>query len=149
MESFEREELLAWYRRNRRRSQVLFDMLVGDDVYYSRPIALRHPIVFYEGHLPAFSFNTLVKAGLGKPSIDAKLESLFARGIDPAEDGAETKDTCNRELWPDRSAVREFAEAADAAVVHALAHDDIERADHPLLDRAEAAFTILEHEAMH
>ena len=30
---------------------------------YSRPIDLRHPIVFYEGHLPAFSFNTLVKTG--------------------------------------------------------------------------------------
>ena len=36
-----------------------------DEAYYSRPIALRHPIVFYEGHLPAFSFNTLVKQGAG------------------------------------------------------------------------------------
>ena len=54
-----------------------------EQAYYSRPIALRHPIVFYEGHLPAFSFNTLVKKGLGGPSIDPRLETLFARGIDP------------------------------------------------------------------
>jgi iron(II)-dependent oxidoreductase len=60
----------------------LFDLLT-EDAYYSRPIELRHPIVFYEGHLPAFSFNTLVKKALGGPSIDPRLETLFARGIDP------------------------------------------------------------------
>ena len=43
-----------WYLRNRERSRALFD-LIDPAVYYSRPIALRNPIVFYEGHLPAFS----------------------------------------------------------------------------------------------
>ena len=70
------------YRRNRARSRELFALL-SDEAYYSQPIALRHPIVFYEGHLPGFSFNTLVKKALGGASIDARLESLFARGIDP------------------------------------------------------------------
>ena len=69
------------------RSRMLFDML-AEEAYYSRPIALRHPIVFYEGHLPGFSFNTLVKKGLGLPSIDTRLETLFARGIDPHESAA-------------------------------------------------------------
>src|SRR5207247_9200259 len=80
----DRPALVAWYHRNRARSHALFDLL-ADEAYYSQPIALRHPIVFYEGHLPAFSFNTVVKKGLGRPSIDAGLESLFARGIDPDE----------------------------------------------------------------
>ena len=75
------------YRRNRARSRELFAML-ADEAYYSQPIALRHPVVFYEGHLPGFSFNTLVKKALGGPSIDARLESLFARGIDPPESAA-------------------------------------------------------------
>jgi hypothetical protein len=66
----DRDEMLRWYRRNRARSRALFDLL-ADDAYYQQPIALRHPIVFYEGHLPGFSFNTLVKRGLGRPSIDA------------------------------------------------------------------------------
>src|SRR5687768_2361241 len=70
------------YRRNRERSRALFDLL-AEEAYYSRPIDLRHPVVFYEGHLPAFSFNTLVKRALGRPSIDPELEALFARGIDP------------------------------------------------------------------
>ena len=53
------------------RSAQLFD-IVQPEAYYSRPIALRHPIVFYEGHLPAFSLNTLVKKGLGRPGVDER-----------------------------------------------------------------------------
>ena len=82
--AFDRTAAVEWYRRNRARSRAIYDLLV-DDAYYSQPIALRHPIVFYEGHLPGFSFNTLVKKGLGRPSIDARLETLFARGIYPHE----------------------------------------------------------------
>src|SRR5215213_2042226 len=79
-----RQQLIDRYRRNRARSARLFTLL-SNEAYYSQPIALRHPIVFYEGHLPGFSFNTLVKRGLGKAGIDARLEALFARGIDPHE----------------------------------------------------------------
>ena len=56
----DRATFVSWYRRNRERSRMLFDLL-ADEAYYSQPIALRHPIVFYEGHLPAFSFNTMGK----------------------------------------------------------------------------------------
>ena len=65
----DRPALVAWYRKNRARSRALFDLL-AEEAYYSQPIALRHPIVFYEGHLPGFSFNTLVKRGRGRPIID-------------------------------------------------------------------------------
>jgi iron(II)-dependent oxidoreductase len=139
----DRDELLSWYRRNRARSRALFDLL-ADDAYYQQPIALRHPIVFYEGHLPAFSFNTLVKRGLGRPSIDARLEALFARGIDP-EEAVEG----HKAIWPDRAVVEQFAAEADRQVIDAIAQADVEQPGHPLLDRAEAVFAILEHEAMH
>src|SRR6266853_3531161 len=90
----DREAVIAWYRRNRERTRMLFDLVAGggtqgDGAYYKQPIALRHPIVFYEGHLPAFSFNTLVKKGLGLPGIDERLEALFARGIDPHDGGSD------------------------------------------------------------
>jgi ergothioneine biosynthesis protein EgtB len=139
-------DFLTWYRRNRERSRILFDLLT-DDAYYSQPIALRHPIVFYEGHLPAFSFNTLVKRALDRGSIDAHLEQLFARGIDPASVDATARSA--REMWPSRAEVRAFADEADRRVLDALAHEDLDRPGHPLLDRSEAAFAILEHEAMH
>ena len=82
---FDREAALDWYRRNRARSAQLFDML-AERCYVTRPIALRNPIVFYEGHLPGFSVNTLIKKGLGRPGVDARLEEIFARGIDPEDE---------------------------------------------------------------
>jgi ergothioneine biosynthesis protein EgtB len=155
--AFDRTAAVEWYQRNRARSRAIFDLLV-EDAYYSQPIALRHPIVFYEGHLPGFSFNTLVKKGLGRPSIDARLETLFARGIDPHETqtgtggagqagGAGTGAGSNP--WPLRDEVHRFADEADRQVIDALLHADVDRPGDPLLDRAEAVFTILEHEAMH
>ena len=158
---FDSSTALTWYRRNRARSRALFDMLT-DDAYYSQPIALRHPIVFYEGHLPGFSFNTLVKKALGRPSIDARLESLFARGIDPHESagaggsgesggsgGSGTDARPARDVWPSRDEVHRFADEADRQVIDALERADLDRPGDPLLDGAEAVFTILEHEAMH
>jgi ergothioneine biosynthesis protein EgtB len=171
--AFDRSVAVAWYQRNRMRSRALFDLL-SEDAYYSQPIALRHPIVFYEGHLPGFSFNTLVKKALGRPSIDARLESLFARGIDPHENGAGEAGRAGgageagraggageagraggsggaggSSAWPSRDVVHAFGEEADRQVIDALMHDELDRPGDALLDRAEAVFTILEHEAMH
>jgi len=135
-----------WYRRNRERSRQIFDLLT-DEAYYSQPIALRHPILFYDGHLPAFSFNTLVKKALGGPSIDERLERLFARGIDPDDTADPSQGSASP--WPRRDVVASFVAEADRRVLDALEHADLDRPGHPLLDRAEAAFAILEHEAMH
>ena len=150
--------MIGRYRRNRERSRAIFD-LISSDAYYSRPIALRHPLVFYEGHLPGFSFNTLVKKGLGGESIDPGLETLFARGIDPHESSGsgQQPSATNRQpavashesQWPSRAAVQAFADEADRRVIDALANGEIDKAGDPLLDRAEAVFAILEHEAMH
>ena len=142
----DRDAFVRWYRRNRERTAALFD-LIDDQAYRSRPIDLRHPFVFYEGHIPAFSFNTLVKRALGGASIDARLEALFARGIDPEE--TQTGDNTHQQPWPTRDEVRAFAVEVDRRVIAALEQADIERPGHPLLDRAEAVFVILEHEPMH
>src|SRR4029077_5248647 len=148
--SLDRQAALPWYERNRARSRALFDLLT-EDAYYSQPIDLRHPVVFYEGHLPAFSFITLVRKGLGCPSIDPRLETLFARGIDPAESEARDplKHRDHRLEWPSRDLVRQFAAEAARRVLDALERGDVDRPGPPLLDRAEAVFAILEHEAMH
>jgi len=143
--SVDREELASRYRRNRQRSRALFD-LVRPEAYYSRPISLRHPVVFYEGHLPAFSLNTLVKKGLGRQGIDERLEQLFARGIDPEDQASADR---GRLEWPSRDEVQRFADECDARILDVLAHAPIEQRGHPLLHEGQAVYAILEHEAMH
>jgi iron(II)-dependent oxidoreductase len=143
----DRTELRLRYLSNRNRSAELF-ALVDPAVYYERPIPLRNPIVFYEGHLPAFSFNKLVREALGGPSIDADFERMFERGIDPAT--VSDADRLARDGWPERRVVRAYGASCDAAVLQALATADLlDATASPMLERAQAAFTILEHEEMH
>ena len=145
--ALDRDSLVAWYLRNRERSRRLFD-LIDPDVYYSRPIALRNPIVFYEGHLPAFSIISLLNRGLGRPGVDGRLERLFARGIDPDSVESATPRSGASTQWPSRQEVLAFGRAADEAVLTAL-RDAPFVEDRPAMQHGEAVFTALEHEAMH
>ncbi|HEY6449786.1 MAG TPA: SUMF1/EgtB/PvdO family nonheme iron enzyme [Candidatus Cybelea sp.] len=137
---------MDWYRRNRARTAAVF-ALVDDAAFHDRPIPLRHPFVFYEGHIPAFSFLTLNERGLGEQPIDLGLERIFERGIDPANlDHARRHDRAD---WPDRRTIADFASRCDLHIERALESAPIEDARTPRLVRAQAAYTILEHEAMH
>ena len=113
-----RERLLEWYRSGRARTRSLFDRVVPE-AYYDRPIPLRNPIVFYEGHLPGFAVNTLVKLALGRKGVDERLETLFARGIDPEDEAAVRSPT---ELWPSREETQAFGQACDELVEDVLQH---------------------------
>lgn len=144
--TIDRAGVLDRFVRMRARTRALF-ALVDEAAYYERPIPLRNPIVFYEGHLPAFAVNTLVKKGLGRRGIDERLEEIFARGIDPATEAAAV--ARGNPAWPSRDTVQQYAAAADTLLTDVIAHADVERDDHPLLRRAQAVWTILEHEDMH
>ena len=120
---------------------------MNDDAFYDRPIPLRHPFAFYEGHIPAFSFLTLNERGLGETPIDAHLEKLFERGIDPGSIDEARRH--NRDDWPDRARVAAFAAECDERVERALESSRIDDESVPRLVRAQAGYTILEHEAMH
>ena len=141
----DRSALLARYRANRTRSAQMF-ALIDEAAYDERPIPMRHPFVFYDGHLPAFSFLTLNERALGETQLDAKLERLFERGIDPASLDSAARLT--RHDWPSRAAVAAFGRACDTRVEAAIMRI-------PLDDGAsggrllQAAYTLLEHEPMH
>ena len=144
--SLDRKIAVERYRRNRRRSEEIFGSVVPN-AYYDRPIPLRNPICFYEGHLPAFAVNTLVKRGLGEPGVDRELEILFERGIDPEDVSKVPGATPNG--WPPRDAIREYAAAADERVVSALERADVEDPENEVLRGGLAVHTVLEHEPMH
>ncbi len=145
--TLDRATLRDRYLANRKRTAEIF-ALVDPSSYYERPIELRHPFVFYEGHIPAFSFNKLVREALGGPSIDPALERLFERGIDPSDTDEATRHA--RDAWPALEKVRAFGAACDEAVLAAIENGPLtDAALSPLLERGEAVFTILEHEEMH
>jgi ergothioneine biosynthesis protein EgtB len=144
--ALDRTRTLDRYRRIRARTRLLFDVL-DESVYDERPIALRNPVVFYEGHLPAFAVNTLIKRALGRPGVDEHLERIFERGIDPESEA--TAAARGNPAWPTREVVLAFAAQADRLIEEAIVGADLERDDHPLLKRAQALWAILEHEEMH
>jgi len=134
-----RDQLVSWFREGRARSVDVFS-IPGPEYYYERPIALRNPIVFYEGHLPAFTVNTLLKFALKRPGINADYERLFERGIDPESEATVTNVA---DLWPKRADVQAYGARANQAIEEALQGAELER------DRGEATLAILEHEQMH
>ena len=140
LRAIDREGMVVWYQKARKRTRQLFEIPL-DEVWHERPIPLRNPIVFYEGHLPAFAVNTLVKFAQRGQGINAHFESLFERGIDP-EDETAVRDPA--ETWPTREEVRAYADEADRLVERALFEID----DTDSL-QVEAAGTIIEHELMH
>jgi iron(II)-dependent oxidoreductase len=131
---------LSWWRAARAATQRFFDETLVPDAYEARPIALRHPFVFYEGHLAAFGVNTLLRGALGRPGIDTSLEILFERGIDPPADGGAPPEA----RWPSRPEVAAYVRRADAAVEETLAPETLSDES-----SREAVFTVIEHELMH
>ena len=142
----DRQAAIDAYHDTRARTAALFD-LIDAAAYYERPIPLRHPAVFYEGHIPAFSVNCFLKKVLGHAGIDRDLEVLFARGIDPSEQQAATSSAIDS--WPDRGTVQRYAREADRVILEALETAVIEGDANPVLRRGQGVFTMLEHEVMH
>ena len=144
----DRAVLIARYRRARARTRALFELL-SDDVYYRSPIAARHPIVFYEGHLPAFSFNTLVKTRPRRPEYRCRARSALRARHRSGGGRAGRRRTATSALAArvESCAVRRRGGSTRARRAGARPTSIVP--GHPLLDRAEAAYAILEHEAMH
>jgi len=140
-----RNALLPRFTAVRRRTAEFFGW-IRDEAWLTRPIPLRHPIVFYRGHLPAFAVNVLLKKALGRPGIRPDFEALFERGIDPADEDAAERVAITR--WPERAEIEAYVREAGDRL--SAAFEAVEAGDVPDVDLArEAARMCLEHEEMH
>lgn len=90
--------------------------LLKPTAWYERPIPLRHPFVFYLGHLPAFALNQLKATGFAE-SEDAALEQLFERGIDPLSISA--ADARQIDAWPQLDEIEAFRDRVRERVMAA------------------------------
>jgi ergothioneine biosynthesis protein EgtB len=124
-----------------RRTDALFDLLTGDALY-DQPIALRQPVVFYVGHLPAFAWNQLARELRGLAPLHPEHDVLFARGIDPVD--VDEYQAARPQDWPAPDEILAYRDRARAGLTDLAAGLDLARAE----DRR-ALHTVVEHERMH
>lgn len=98
----------------RRETDLLFD-IVKPEALYDRPIAERHRIIFYLGHLEAFDWNLLG----GRP-LDPGFDRLFAFGIDPVGGGLPTDQPAE---WPSVEQIQRYNRKVRAALDETEADD--------------------------
>src|SRR5678816_4888303 len=78
----QRTDLLARLHSARAHTDELFG-IVKPEFLFERPIAERHRLAFYIGHLEAFDWNLLREPLLDGEAFAPDLDRLFAFGIDP------------------------------------------------------------------
>jgi gamma-glutamyl hercynylcysteine S-oxide synthase len=99
-----RQDLIERLADARHRTDDLF-AVVKPDSLYDRPIAERHRIIFYIGHLEAFDWNLFYDRVLGLKSFHPEFDRLFAFGIDPVGGGLPTDQPSD---WPSISEVQNY-----------------------------------------
>ncbi len=104
--------LLSELSEARARSDSLFGV-VRPEALYERPIAERHRIIFYLGHLEAFDWNLFGRELQGLKSFAPSLDKLFAFGIDPVS--GELPDDRPSD-WPERDQVLRYNRDVRAAL---------------------------------
>lgn len=128
----------------RERTDELF-RIVRDEAMYDRPIAERHRIIFYVGHVEAFDWNLLGRRAFGLKSAQPRFDDLFAFGIDPVGGGLPSDTPAD---WPRREEVERYDRGLraklDEAIERALVRPE---EGHPqLISMLEVG---IEHRLMH
>jgi gamma-glutamyl hercynylcysteine S-oxide synthase len=130
----EASKLLEQLHEARKESDRLFDVL-KPVALYERPVAERHRIIFYIGHLDAFDAIQVCRKALGLKSPDPGLDTLFEAGIDP--DSAHLPADTPAD-WPSLERVRTYVRRCRDQV-----DDSVERAPEDVVSMA------IEHRQMH
>ena len=144
-ETVEERLTAAWARTDR-----IFDILTPE-AWLAQPISLRHPFIFYLGHLPAFAWNHVCGGVLDRPPFNALFDDLFSRGIDPdVDDPSHCHDHPEVPArWPALGEVLDYRDRVRAAVL-AAAGPVADRGETHAMAREGRVFSmVVEHELMH
>jgi iron(II)-dependent oxidoreductase len=101
----------------RAQTDVLFSLL-DPAALYDRPVADRHRLIFYLGHVEAFDWNLLSGRAFQKPSFHPDFDKLFAFGIDPEPGRAPGDQPAD---WPSETEVRAYCARVRRELDEALA----------------------------
>jgi ergothioneine biosynthesis protein EgtB len=117
--------------------------IVRPEFLYERPIAERHRIVFYIGHLEAFDWN-LLSVPLGLSSFHPDYDRLFAFGIDPVGGNLPADRSID---WPSLQLIYDYCERLRQTLDETLAARDFGDREEANLDRL--LNVAIEHRLMH
>ena len=139
-----RHEVHTRLLKARARTDELFQM-VREEALYDRPIAERHRIVFYLGHIEAFDWNLLSQRAFGLRSFHRTFDQLFSFGIDPVGGSLPTD---MPEDWPTRQEIQRYNKRLREELDHAIEYA-LERPEegHPQL--MQMLHVAIEHRLMH
>jgi gamma-glutamyl hercynylcysteine S-oxide synthase len=115
-------------------SDRLFSIL-KPEALYERPIAERHRVIFYIGHLDGFDSIQICREALDVGSPEPELDALFQAGIDP--DSAHLPADKPSD-WPALERVKAYVERCRKSV-----DENLERAPEDVV------YMALEHRLMH
>lgn len=137
-------KLLYRLQEARFRTDQLFKLLPPTS-FYDRPIAERHRLIFYLGHLEAFDWN-LLSGALDLAPHDAEFDKLFAFGIDPMGGGLPTD---MPEDWPNIAQVEDYNQLVRSRLDEALHDFRASRSSAPALGDGTLLHVAIEHRLMH
>jgi ergothioneine biosynthesis protein EgtB len=141
------EQLASAFETTLARTDQVFELMT-EDAYWMRPIPLRHPVNFYEGHLPAFIWNTVFRRTLNLPSFNPEFDRLFERGIDPQDQKEAAKLAITS--WPSRKEVQAYKEKVHESLFELITDEKrLKNSQHPLMKNGAILWLVLEHEMMH
>jgi formylglycine-generating enzyme required for sulfatase activity len=127
------------------RSDTIFDLLAQARLL-ERPIGLRHPFLFYLGHLPAFTWNQIGRGFSNEGFCDSAFDVLFERGIDPADENQAQQQSISS--WPEVELVLAYRDRVRQAIRDRIPRV-LERSSDVLGQNGRILHVALEHEWMH
>ena len=128
----------------RRSDEIL--ALIPDDAWHERPIGLRHPFLFYMGHLPAFAWNQVCRGALGAGHLVERLDLVYARGIDPDDTDIAVQQSIK--AWPSLEETIAYRDEVRRVVLSRIG-DVLSRTDDELCENGRVLEIVIEHEVMH
>src|SRR3984893_12925457 len=115
-----RHDLHARLIDARKRTDEVF-RIVREDALYDRPIAERHRIIFYIGHVEAFDWNLLAQRAFGLQSFHPAFDQFFVLEIDRVGGGLPTDKASD---WPAREEIEQYNQGLrtrlDGAIARAM-----------------------------
>ena len=131
LQSPSRQDILDYFDNTWTLTEVLFSALQGEEAFRRAPVhGLRHPLIFYYGHVAVLYVNKLRLAGLLSEPVDAQLEQYLEVGVDEMSWDDMSK---NERTWPSVAQVQNYRRQVYRSVRNLIA-------THPALDHAKAPF---------